>query len=156
MAGYYSSIPAAIAGVAAAFRTSPALGLAGVPIWDGPVLTAAAGAELVAVGYTGDQNEDVVTGTAAPEGLAVLPDRERYAISCAVEVVDYGGDLPAARTRAYQLHAACGAAIAVDHTLGKAVLRASIGIGALQQRQTSNGALARVTFPVNIDAYTAR
>jgi hypothetical protein len=153
---YASSVPAVIAALVTAFRTSASLGLAGVPVRDGPELTQESGLEAVAVGYTGDQNEDVVTGAASPEGLAVLPDRERYAVTCTVEVTDPGSDITAARARAYQLHAACGAAIAVDHTLGKVVLRASLGIGSLQQQQTSNGALARVVFPVNIDAYTSR
>lgn len=153
---YYSSVPAAIAGILAAFRGSTGLGLAGVPVRDGPELTATPGLEAVAVGYTGDQNEDVVAGAASPEGLAVLPDRERYAVMCAIEVVDPDGGIPAARARVYQLHAACGAAIAVDHTLGKTVLRASVGIGSLQQQQAPNGPLARVVFPVNIDAFTSR
>lgn len=153
---YSSSVPAVITALLAAFRTSAALGLAGVPVRDGPVLTAAPDLEAVAVGYTGDQARDVVAGTASPEGLAVLPDRERYAVTCAIEVIDGEGDLAAARARAYQLHAACGAAIAVDHTLGKVVLRASLGIGSLQQQQAPNGALARVLFPVNVDAYTSR
>jgi hypothetical protein len=152
-----SSVPAAIAGLVAAFRTSTALGVAGVPVRDGPELTAEPSTEAVAVGYRGgDQGQDVVTGTASPEGLAVLPDRERYAITCCAEVLDTGSNITAARIRAYQLHAACGAAVAADHTLGKAVLRASVGIGSLQQQQTADGALARVTFPVNIDAYTSR
>ena len=153
---YSSSVPAAITALVAAFTGSPSLGIAGVPVYDGPVLTAAGGAEAVAVGYTGDQNQDSVTGTAAPEGLGVLPDRERYAVTCCAEVIDAGGNLTAARTRAYQLHAACGAAIALDHTLGGAVLRASIGIGSLRQQQTTAGARALVTFPVNCDAYTSR
>jgi hypothetical protein len=153
---YSSSVPAAIAALVVAFRTSPALGVAGVPVRDGPLLTDNPGVEAVAVGYTGDQAEAVVTGTASPEGLAVLPDRERYAVTCLIEVIDGGGDITAARTRAYQLHAACGAAIAVDNTLGRVVLRASIGIGSLQQKQTAGGALARVRFPVDIDAYTSR
>lgn len=156
MAGYYSSVPAAIAAIVTAFRTSAALGLAGVPVRDGPQLVSATDTEAVAVGYVGDQNEDVVTGAASPEGLAVLPDRERYAVMCAAEVLDVGSDIAAARARAYQLHAACGAAIAADHTLGKVVLRASLGIGSLQQQQTGGGALARVVFPINCDAYTSR
>jgi hypothetical protein len=155
---YYSSVPGAIAGILAAFSGSTGLGQASppVPVRDGPQLTAAPALEAVAVGYTGDQNEDVVTGAASPEGMAVLPDRERYAITCAIEVVDPDGSITAARARAYQIHAACGQALAVDHTLGKAVLRASLGIGSLQQQQTANGPLARVVFPVNIDAFTAR
>jgi hypothetical protein len=155
---YQSSVPAAITGLVTAFRTSTSLGLASppVPVRDGPALTATPGLEAVAVGYTGNANEDVVTGAASPEGLAVLPDRERYAVTCTIEVVDGDGDITAARARAYVLHAACGAAIAADHTLGKAVLRASLGIGSLQQQQTSGGALARVVFPVNVDAYTSR
>lgn len=153
---YSSSVPAVITALVTAFKTFPSLGLAGVPVRDGPELSQVSGAEAVAVGYTGDQNEDVVTGTAAPEGLGVLPDRERYAVTCAAEVVDPGSDLAAARVRAYALHAACGQALAVDHTLGHVVLRASLGIGSLQQQQTTNGAQARVVFPVNIDAYTSR
>jgi hypothetical protein len=153
---YASSVPRVIAALVTAFRTSAALGLAGVPVRDGPVLTQESGLEAVAVGYTGDAAEDVVTGAASPEGMGVLPDRERYAVTCTIEVVDPGSDITAARARAYVLHAACGAAIAVDHTLGGAVLRASLGIGSLRQQQTSSGALARVTFPVNVDAFTSR
>jgi hypothetical protein len=153
---YYSSVPGAVTALVAAFKGWPSLGVAGVPVRDGPELSQVSGAEAVAVGYNGDQNQDVVTGTASPEGLAALPDRERYAVTCAVEVVDPGASLATARARAYALHAACGAAIAADHTLGKVVLRASIGIGSLQQQQVSNGAMARVVFPVNIDAFTSR
>jgi hypothetical protein len=153
---YRSSVPAVIAALTAAFRTSTGLGLAGVPVRNGPELTAAPGLEAVAVGYTGSQDDNVVTGTATPEGLAVLPDRERYTVMCAVEVVDPDGAPAPAQARAYELHAACGAAIAADHTLGKVVLRATPGFGALQQKQTANGALARVVFGVSIDAYTSR
>jgi hypothetical protein len=153
---YSSSVPAAIAALVAAFRTWPGLGLAGVPVRDGPQLDRASGLEAVAVGYTGDQNEDVVTGTASPEGMGGLPDRERYAVMCAAEVISPSGDITAARARAYELHAACGAALAVDHTLGKAVLRASLGIGSLQQQRTDTGVQVRVVFPCNIDAFTSR
>ena len=155
---YSSSVPAAIAALVAAFSASTALGAATVPVpvKDGPVLTAATGTEAVAVGYTGNQAQAVATGTATPEGLGAGPDRERYAIMCAAEVIDASGNLPAARVRAYQLHAACGAAITADRTLGRTVLNAVPGPGTLLQQQTTNGALARVVFPVNIDAYTTR
>jgi hypothetical protein len=153
---YSSSVPAVIAALAAAFRTSTGLGLAGVPVRNGPELTAEPSLEAVAVGYTGNQDEDVVTGTATPEGLAVLPDRERYTVMCCVEVLDPDRDPAPAMPRAYQLHAACGAAIAADHTLGKTVLRAAAGFGSLRQKQTADGALARVVFPVTVDAYTSR
>lgn len=151
-----SSVPAAITGLVAAFTASPQIGVAGVPVRDGPELVSGTDTEAVAVGYTGDQNEDVVTGTASPEGMGTTPDRERYAVTCAIEVIDPGSDLAAARARAYQIHGACGAAIAADHTLGGAVLRASIGMGSLQQQMTTGGALARLVFPVNVDAFTAR
>lgn len=153
---YYSSVPRVLPALVAAFKGWPSLGVAGVPVRYGPELTQASGSEAVAVGFTGDANEDVVTGTASPEGMAVLPDRERYAVMCAIEVIDPGSDIPAAVDRAYALHAACGAAIAADHSLGKVVLRASVGIGSLQMQQTASGALARVVFPVNVDAFTAR
>jgi len=155
---YSSSVPAAIAGLVAAFRGSTALGLAAVPVpvRDGPALTDAAGLEAVAVGYSGDQNTDAAAGTANPEGMSGMQDRERYTVTCAAEVIDPGADIAAARTRVYQLHAACGAAIAADRTLGRAVLRAVPGPWTLRQQQTPNGALARIVFGVTVDAYTTR
>lgn len=153
---YSSSVPAAITALLAAFRTSTALGLAGVPVHDGPDIAAAASLEAVAVGYTPTQNQSVITGTSAPEGMGAGPDREQYTVTCTAEVLDPGGDIAAARTRAYALHAACGAAITADRTLGKVVLGATPGLGSLQQQQQANGALATVTFPVAIDAYTSR
>ena len=153
---YSSSVPAAITALIAAFTASAQLGAAGVPVQDGPQLAAATALEAVAVGYSGDQNQAAATGTATPEGLGP-PDRERYAITCVAEVLDPGGNLPAAaRTRAYQLHAACGAAVNADRTLGGTVLRAVPGPGTLTQKQTENGALARIVFPVTVDAYTVR
>lgn len=155
---YSSSAPAAVTAILAAFNASPALGAAAVPVpvRDGPQLTGAGGLEAVAVGYADDQNQNAVTGTGTPEGLGALPDRERYAVTCAAEVVDPSGSIAAARTRAYQLHAACGAAIAADHTLGGVVMRAWLGAGSLQQLQAVNGARARVVFGVSVDAYTSR
>jgi hypothetical protein len=152
---YASSVPAVLPALVAAFKGWPSLGVAGVPVRYGPELTQASGSEAVAVGYTGNQDENVVSGTASPEGMAVLPERERYAVMCAVEVIDPASDIPAAVARAYALHAACGAAIAAGHTLGGVVLGASVGIGSLRMQQ-ANGALARVVFPVNVDAYTGR
>lgn len=155
---YSSSVPAAITALLAAFTASASLGAAVPPVAvrDGPQLTAAEAVEGVAVGYAPGQNAAVVTGTATPEGLGTGPDRERYAITCTAEVLDTTGDIAAARARAYALHAACGAAIGADHTLGGKVLRAVPGPGSLTQQQTTRGALARVVFPVTCDAYTTR
>jgi hypothetical protein len=153
---YSSSVPAAITALVAAFTASASLGGAGVDVRDGPQLRAAGVTEGVAAGYAGPQTPVVVTGTASPEGMGTGADRERYAVLCTIEVINGSGDIAAARTRAYQLHAACGAAIGADRTLGHAVLQASPGIGNLQQQQTAGGALARIVFPVNCDAYTTR
>jgi hypothetical protein len=153
---YSSSVPAAITALVAAFTASASLGGAGVAVRDGPQLIAPNIVEGVAVGYASGQNTAAVTGTATAEGLGAGPDRERYAIMCTAEVIDPTGNLAAARVRAYQLHAACGAAITADRTLGHAVLLAVPGPGSLTQQQTTQGALARVIFPVQIDAYTTR
>ena len=67
-----------------------------------------------------------------------------------------GADIAAARTRAYELVAAAGAAIARDRTLGGIALRAGIGAVQLSQRQTDKGAQAAVVFGVDIDAFTGR
>lgn len=153
---YASSVPAAIDGLVAAFKGWPDLGVSGVAVRDGPEITAAGTAmEAVAVGYTGGENEDVVTGAASPHGLGGQRDRESYAVMCMAQVRDSGGDIKAARARAYQLVAFMGQAVKADFTLRRAVLRASLGIGSLRQEQTAGGALATVLVPVNCEAFTA-
>jgi hypothetical protein len=159
-----SSVPAALAGLLATFQASPGLGAATppVPVRDGHVVTGSQASTVVVVGWTGKDGDDTaVENTATTEGLAGNPDRERFQIRCAAMALNGGGsagsgDLPAARTAAYALHAACGAAVAADRKLGGAVTRASMGDHVLHQDATQRGQRAIVEFMVQVDAYTGR
>ena len=155
-----SSVPAALAALVAAFRASPGLA-SPVDVRDGPVVTSATARDVVVVGWRGQENDELaVEGADVPEGLAGIPDREQYSIRCAAISVCATGDAAAAivtaRTRVYELVAACGAAIAADRKLGGAVMRATMGAGSLRQVPDQNGLVATVEFAVDIDAFSGR
>lgn len=150
-----SSVPGAMSGLLAAFRRSPELAKP-VDIRDGPVVTGSSAVDAVIAGWHGMENDQLaVEGQAVTEGLAGLPDREQYSIRCAAMSLSGTGDVVAARTRAYELLAACGAAIAADRKLGGAVMRASMGVSSLFQ-EPADGMRAVVEFSVDCDAYTGR
>jgi hypothetical protein len=147
--------PAAITALLAAFTREA--GLAGVEIHDGPAVTASAALEAVIVGWYGIKGDALaVESQITSAGLAAHPGREAFEILCAVMVRDGGGDLPAARARAYALVSACGSALGADPKLGGAVMLARLGRVSLQQMQDEQGALAVVEFTVPCDAFTGR
>jgi hypothetical protein len=158
---WQSSVPAALNGLLAAFRGSDDL-VSPVAVRDAHVVTGSQADEVVIVGWTGMDGDDLaVETTDTMEGLAGNPDREQYQIRCAAMALNSGGkdgsgDLPAARARAYELHAACGAAIAADRRLGGAIMRASMGDHSLHQTAMQRGQRAIVEFMVQVDAYTGR
>lgn len=152
-AAWSSQVPDAITALLAAFRAAPAL--AGVDVRDGPQVTATATLEAVLVGWYG-QPADLLAAdaTVTPEIFGDADDRELFTIRCAALVLDGQGDIAAARTRAYVLHAACGAAVRADRKLGGTVGDSHMGPHALRQEQRPDGAVATVTFAVACDTYT--
>ena len=150
---YASTVPAALAALAAAFTNATAL--AGVEVTDGPPLRNSAALEALSVGYSPSEDVDAVEATVTAEGLNV-PDREQYLIHCSLGVLNGDRDLSAARARAYQLHAAAGAVLAGGQSLGGVVMTARMGDHTLRQSDTDAGMLARINFTIRVDAYTAR
>ena len=113
-------------------------------------------AEAVTVRF---QTEDTPTanGRFSAEGMGVAPSREQYTIGCAATVRKGAGDVDAATSRAFELLAAVGAALAADPTIGGAVLSARLGEWELSETQgAKTGATAVLLFDVDIDAFTAR
>lgn len=146
-----STAPAAIDALVAALQASP--DLARVGLRDGPRVVMDGRQEVVSIGYV--DSETAVDGSLAAEGMDSEPSRESYSIHCAVWAQRGGGDISAARTRVYQMLADIGGILAADPTLGVPVLSARIGSVSLTQRQaTGQGAVARIEFDVDIDAYT--
>jgi hypothetical protein len=162
--GWASTVPAALAGLVAAFRAAP--GLDGVLILDGPEVTAAPVPEAITVGFTGQRMSHTgaypeaasvdAEGDTALAGMALSGQEETYTVHNMVAVRDGSTDIAAARIRAYELLAACGAALTADKTLGGAVAMARITTSSLTQDQTQRGALATIMFDVAVNAYTRR
>jgi hypothetical protein len=150
---YASTVPQVMTALVTLFRTHPLLGGSGVPVRDGPTLSAEQAMWAVAVGYTGNEDESVVSGTSSPEGLRPT-DRETYEILCAAVARDPGGTMATARASAYQLHDLCAQAISDAGTLGGLALSVAVGISSLRQQQVVGaGAEVTVIFPVNVDAF---
>ncbi len=149
---YRSSSGAATTALLSALRTTAFL--AGADITDGPGLASTANPECLSVGYTGGTDEYAIEGTITPEGMAGTRDRENYDIHCSASVLNGDQDLAAARDRALALHGLVGDLLRADSTLGGAVLNASLSDWSLRGDQTNSGALARLRFTVNCDAYT--
>lgn len=160
---YVSTVPAAVAGLAAALRAWP--GLAGTEVHDGPEVTASKALEVIAVGWTGERMsrtgaypdpvgpEAEVTVTV--DGLSLTRVREQYPVRCLVAVRNGAKDITAATGRAYQLLSQAGATVAADKTLGGAVAMAVLGSQQLTRAQDQRGAEAVIVFEVSCDAWTA-
>jgi hypothetical protein len=159
-----STVPAALSALVAALKDAPAL--AGVEIYDGPVVTESTALEAIAVGFTGERMsrtgaypepmQPVIQGQAAVTGIVVSPQEETYTIESMIAVLNGSGDIVAARTRAYALLGDCGQILAADKTLGGAVGMATIGSHALTQDPTPRGAIATLVFGIDVRAFTGR
>lgn len=154
MAGWASSVPSVIDALLVRFAAAPEL--VGAEVRDGPGVSKADVMEIVSVGWTGIDGELDADSQLAHEGLGSSPDREISTVRCAAAVLNGSADMGAARRRAYQLVAGAGAALAREHTLNGACMRAIVGSTSLSQAQISNGAQAVVVFEVNVDAFTGR
>ena len=153
MPAWSSQVPDAITALLAAFRAAPAL--AGTDVRDGPVVTGSAALETVLVGWTGQPDDQLAAdATVNPEVLGDADDRELFTIRCAALVLNGQNDMAAARTRAYALHAACGAVVRADRRLSGTVGDSHMGPHALRQRPTPDGIVATVTFTVTCDTFT--
>lgn len=153
MPGWTSSVPGAIDSLIALLRAAPSL--SGVTVLDGPTVTADPILEAVTVGYEDPETASAVTATSAPEGLARARDLETFTVACAAEVlVAADTELRTARLRGYELLGVVGQILADHHTLDGAVMMAHLGAHALSQEQTQQGALVRIAFGVDCEAYS--
>lgn len=147
------STPAAYAAILESFQSAD---LGAAEVRDGPQVTGSDATEVVVVGWYAQASDNLAAdGTVTMEGLAGSPDREQYVILCAALVLNGAGNLGAARARAYQLAAQCGALVAADRTLGGLVMRAGVTTQSLRQDQLPQGARATVEFGIECDAYTS-
>lgn len=146
-----TSVNAIIAALTASWQTQ----MPTVTVTDGMRVSDQFPAEAVIVGYD-PQGSDTAFGVFTPGGFQVDPDMNTYTIHNTINVVNGNADIVAARTRAWQLLAVAGGAIAVDPTVGGLVMHAALGTWSLAQSQTSGGAVATLIFSVDVQAFTAQ
>jgi len=145
-----SSGPAAMAALAATFKTIPLNG----EVRDGPEVGDSAAWEVITVGYVGPDDDTAVEASSTPGGLG-MREREQYTVNCAVAVVNGDEDIRAARQRAFDLLAQCGLRLAADPKLAGSVMKAEISSWSLREDMATGGAHARLRFGVGIDAFTS-
>jgi molybdopterin-biosynthesis enzyme MoeA-like protein len=148
---WQSRVPDAIDALVAVFTA--ALAQTDVTIRDGASVSQARVTDLLSVGYTGTEENDV-DHVVSTEGLGGSPDREQFTIRCAAACLRGGTDLAAARRRAYEIFGRAAAAITENRTLNQTVMRAMVDSTSLTQDQSDKGAQAVVTFSVTCDSYT--
>jgi hypothetical protein len=109
----------------------------------------------LAIGYTPQFGDDVVSDTRTRDQMESSPDAERYDITnLAWSWHGSNTDQKAVRDRAYELVDAVAAELARDQTLGGLVMRAWVSSTALAQEQTNRGAVATVRFVISVYAFT--
>ena len=151
MAGWASTVPAAIGALVATFTAAP--GLAGVQVSDGPALGDVAMTGLLTVGYS-DNSDMAASAQTTAEGFGGSPNRESYEVYCSASAFTGDDDQAVTRNQAFALYAAACDAVLADPTLGGAVLRAMPGDFTLHQSATTRGRATTVQFAIAVTAYT--
>lgn len=161
MAAQQSTVPAALAGLVAAFKEAP--GLEDAEVYDGPMVESSSSEAAVAVGFVGERMAitgsypepmgPVVSAQANLDDLNIGALAETYTVQSMAAVINGASDITAARAKAYELLAACGQAVAADKTLGGSVKLARMGGHTLSQDQTPRGAIATIVFQVECEAW---
>lgn len=141
-----SSVPAALTALVTLATTA----LPGVSVWDGPPLEEAA--DLLMVGYSGEDDAPAVTVTADPADLGGASCWEDYDVACELSCATGDQALTATRARLFGFFAALKSALAVDQKLGGVVARAYVSQWSLVQALTATGTVVGVRFTVHVQA----
>lgn len=113
--------------------------------------------DVVCIGFRVPAGAAAVEDTRTREQLAASPDRERYEITCLAS--SWRGsehDAKAVRDRVYEMLDVIAAELERDQRLGGLVNRARLSTVAFAPEQTTKGAVATVSFVVDVDAFSRR
>lgn len=148
-----SRAPAAVAALLSTLQAAPAL--AGVPVFDGPVVTDDY-RDALFIGYDGDthgERESIVTDQQWA-GLGAKKRTETITILCAAVAVSGDGTALDARTRAYALMAATENVLRADPSMAQTPTPFIAAVSAprlLYDWLEMTGLQARLTFSVHIE-----
>jgi len=148
-----SRVPATIDYLVSLFTSAATLGQATPPVavYDGPVVTQAPAQLILFVGMDDPDTEDAptsATGAQTWAGLGKQAKNEDITVNCVAEAWGGDTDIKQIRDAAYGIVAAAENLLRADVMLGGVFLFGGIPGTVLRQNQTTSGAVARVTFPV--------
>lgn len=145
-----STVPVVLPLLVSSLRGAP--GMENVKVLDGPALDGSTASAWVLVGIGEDGS--AAEGENSTEGLSAARSREQYSVECTLRVSSGSTKVATSRERAYEVFGAVGAFLASDPTLGRSVMKASIGRWVFSQKQDGKGFAAEIAFTVDIDTYT--
>ncbi len=148
-----SKVPAVIDYLVTTFQAANTLGTAtpAVAVYDGPPVTQEPAELLLFVGIDDPDTDEAPTSASSEQSWAALGAQaktEQISIFCTAE--SWGGDtdVKAIRTAAYGIVAAVENLLRGDVMLGGLMQFAGVTGLTLRQNQTTQGAVARVTFQI--------
>lgn len=152
---YTSTVPAALTGLKTVLDAGTS---ADVKVVDGPAVSASGTTKAITIGFNATEPEspgvELVTDV---EGAGISRQRETFTINSTIVVMNGAKNgLATARTDAYAILADVGAALTLDKTLAGSVMSARLGTHQLVQEQTPRGAVVRIVFGVDCDAFTVQ
>lgn len=152
--GNRSSIPAVIDYLVS--RLTTLLGPIGVVVTDGPPQPPQDVApDIVCIGYSGTELDEVVDNTLARQQMTTSPDRETYTITSLVSSWQGNDvDMKVCRDQVFEIINRISDELSRDQTLGGIVMRIRMQTEALMQVQTLEGAVATARFVFGVDAFT--
>jgi len=148
-----SKVPAVIDYLVTTFTAATTLGAATPPVavYDGPLVTQEPAQLLLFVGIDDPDSDEAPTSASSEQSWASLGKQaknEQVTVFCTAE--SWGGDtdVKAIRTTAYGIVAAVEDLLRADVMLGGLFQFGQVTGLTLRQNQTTQGAVARVTFQI--------
>jgi len=145
-----STAPAAIAAIGAACQAA----ITDATVEIGPVISDQPLDVVLVIAYQAPDTP-AVEGQFTAEGMAALPDREKYAINCLITSTNGLGNFEAAQAAAFAVAGEVGGVLAANQRIG-GTLSAHLDAWTLDILPvTDQGAVVELRFAVAVDAFTA-
>jgi hypothetical protein len=145
-----SKLPAILDYLVNLFTTAGTVGGAGVSVYDGPQITQEPAQRVLWVGLDDpDADEPETASSETPwAALGAQAKNEQFTVWCAAEAWGGETEVAAIRTTAFGIYNAAEALLRGDVMLGGLVQFQGVAGVLLRQNQTTQGAVARVSFRI--------
>ena len=145
-----SKLPAILDYLVSLFTTASTVGGTGVSVYDGPTVTQEPAQRILWVGIDDPDTDEPETASSETPwaGLGAQAKNEQVTVWCAAEAWGGETEVAAIRTAAFAIYNAAEALLRADVMLGGLVQFPGVAGVVLRQNQTTQGAVARVSFRI--------